>query len=62
MSYYAYTILECSNPELISSGSTFVNESYSKLLKIQNGKSHFITNKTTMEAEIFEFSKLHPER
>ena len=60
MSYYAYTILECSNPELISSGSTFVNESYSELLKIQNGKSHFITNKRTMEAEIYELSMKHP--
>jgi hypothetical protein len=61
MSYYAYTILECSNPELISSGSAFVNESYSKLLKIQNGKSHFITNKTTMDGEIFELSIKYPD-
>lgn len=33
MSYYSYTILECSNPELISSGSTFVQESLYSLRK-----------------------------
>ena len=60
MSYNAYTVLECTNPELISSGSTFVNESYSKLLKIENGKSHFITNKTTMIGEIYALSMKHP--
>jgi len=46
MSYYAYTMLECTNPDLISTGSTFVKESlYSLLVKIENGKSHFLTNK-----------------
>jgi len=62
MSYYSYTVLECTNPELISSGSTFVKEShYSLLLKIENGKSHFITSKNTMDGEIFDLSKNHPE-
>lgn len=61
MSYYSYTVLECTNPELISSGSTFVKESlYSLLLKIENGKSHFITNKNTMDGEIYELSVKHP--
>ena len=59
MSYYAYTILECTNPELISSGSTFVKESNSDLLKIQDCKSHFRTNDSTHN-EIIELSKLHP--
>jgi hypothetical protein len=62
MSYYSYTVLECTNPELISSGSTFVKESlYSSLVKIENGKSHFITNKNTMDGEIFELSLKHPK-
>jgi hypothetical protein len=62
MSYYSYTILECTNPDLISSGSTFVKESlYSLLVKIENGKSHFITNRNIMDGEIFELSKKHPE-
>jgi hypothetical protein len=61
MSYYAYTILECTNPKLISSGSTFVNESHSELLKIHDGKSHFSTWKNTMDDEIIELSKKHPE-
>ena len=62
MSYYAYTMLECTNPDLISTGSTFVKESlYSLLVKIENGKSHFLTNKNTMAGEIYKLSKLHPE-
>jgi hypothetical protein len=55
-------MLGCTNPDLISSGSTFVKESlYSLLVKIENGKSHFLTNKNTMAGEIFKLSKLHPE-
>jgi len=43
MSYYAYTMLECTNPDLISTGSTFVKESlYSLLVKIENGKISFL--------------------
>ena len=61
MSYWAYTVLECTNPELICSGSTFVNESHSELLKIHDGKSHFSTWKNTMDDEIIELSKKHPE-
>ena len=62
MSYYTYTILECTNPELISSGSTFVKESlYSLLVKIKNGQSHFITNKNSMDGEIIELSLKHPK-
>ena len=60
MSYYSYTVLECTDPELISSGSTFVKESNSKLLDIIKGKSHFLTRKGTMEGEIFELSMKHP--
>jgi hypothetical protein len=62
MSYYAYTVLECTNPELISSGSTYVKEShYSKLLKVEKGKSHFLTIRKTMHGEIFDLSIKHPE-
>jgi len=61
MSYHSYTILECTNPELISSGSTFVKESNSKLLKIENNKSHFVTWKSTMDNEIFRLSLIFPE-
>ena len=61
MSYHAYTILECTNPSLISSGSTFVKESNSKLLKIENNKSHFVTWKSTMNDEIYMLSLKFPE-
>jgi hypothetical protein len=61
MSYWAYTILESTNPELISSESTFVRESPSDLLKIQDGKSHFSTWENTMDDEIIELSKKYPE-
>jgi hypothetical protein len=61
MSYYSYTILECTNPDLISSGSTFVKESlYSFIVKIENGKSHFLTNCNTMDSEIAGLSMKHP--
>ena len=61
MSYHAYTILECTNPSLISSGSTFVKESNSVLLEIENNKSHFDTNRNSMEAEIFRLSIKYPK-
>lgn len=61
MSYYSYTKLECTNPELISSGSTFVKESNSMLLEINEGKSHFLTWKNTMQEEIIKLSLSHPE-
>src|ERR1035437_421164 len=59
MSYYSYTILESTNPELLSSGSTFVKESNSELLKIKEGKAHFLTWKDTMDDEIIKLSLKH---
>lgn len=59
MSYYSYTILESTNPELLSSGSTFVKESNSELLKIKEGKAHFLTWKATMDDEIIKLSLKH---
>jgi hypothetical protein len=59
MSYYSYTVLECTNPELLSSGSTFVKESNSELLKIKEGKAHFLTWKATMDDEIIKLSLKH---
>jgi hypothetical protein len=61
MAYWAYTVLESTNQELISPASTFVKGSNSELLKIEDGKSHFSTWKNTMDDEIIELSKLHPE-
>lgn len=61
MSYYSYTVLECTNPELVSSGSTFVKESNSKLLDNIKEKSHFLKRKGTMDGEIFELSLKYPE-
>lgn len=54
-------MLECTNPELISSGSTFVKESKSKLLDVSKGKSHFLTWKDTMDEEIIGLSLKFPE-
>lgn len=59
MSYYSYTILESINPELLSSGSTFVKESNSELLKIKESKAHFLTWKATMDDEIIKLSLKH---
>ncbi len=59
MSYYSNTILESTNPELLSSGSTFVKESNSELLKIKEGKAHFLTWKATMDDEIIKLSLKH---
>jgi hypothetical protein len=59
MSYYSYTILESTNPELLSSGSTFVKESNSELLKIKESKAHFLTWKATMDNEIIKLSLKH---
>ena len=61
MSRHTYTILECTNPSLISSGSSFVMESYSILIIIENNKSHFYTDRFTMEDEIFRLSIIYPE-
>ncbi len=61
MSIHAYTILECTNPSLISSGSSFVKESYSELLKTENNKSHFVTNRISMNNEIFRLSIIYPK-
>ena len=56
MSYYSYTVLKSTNPELISSASTFVKESNSKLLDIIKDKSHFLTRKDTMDDELIKLS------
>jgi len=61
MSYHSYTVLECINPELISSGSTFVKESKSELLDVIKGKSHFLTCTNTMDEEIISLSLKFPE-
>jgi hypothetical protein len=59
MNYYTYTILECGDPEIIASGSTFVKDSKSKLLEITKNKSHFLTYATSMNDEIIELSLKH---
>jgi hypothetical protein len=56
MSYWAYTVLESTNQELISPASTFVKGSNSELLKIEDGKSHFSTWKNTMDDELIQLS------
>lgn len=61
MTNYIYTIITCTNPELICSGSTFVQESASELLKINNGISHFITSNDTMDSELIRLSMKHPQ-
>ncbi len=61
MSQQSYTVLECTNPELISSGSTFVKDSDSDLLWIKNNKSHFFAWENNIENEIIELSLKFPE-
>jgi hypothetical protein len=61
MSYYSHTIIECSNPNLINSESTFVKETDSMFHETINGQSHFFTWRNTMDEEIVKLSKRHPE-
>ena len=57
----SYTILECSNPNLISTDSKFVKESVSQLVKIHNFQSHFFTKGNTMDKELVGLSTRYPD-
>ena len=61
MSHYSHTIIECTRPELIASGSTFVKESESMFHETIKSKSHFFTWRKTMDEEIASLSAGHPE-
>jgi hypothetical protein len=61
MSYYSHTILKCTKPDIIASGSTFVSETDSMFHETINGQSHFFTWRNTMDDEIVKLSTRHPE-
>ena len=61
MSYYSHTILKCTKPDIIASGSTFVSETESIFHETINGQSHFYTWRNTMDDEIVKLSTRHPE-
>jgi len=61
MHSHSYTVLACTNPELISSRSNFVKESVSQLLKTHNYQSHFFTNGNTMDEELVGLSARYPD-
>src|SRR5665648_1135367 len=61
MTSYLYTIITCTNPVLISSGSTFAQESSSELIKMNKGSSHFLTRNNTMYSELIRLSIKYPE-
>jgi len=61
MGYYVRTDLQCTNPELISSGSTFYNEWSHELMGIENGITSYYCRKQYLNEAVKELSKLHPE-
>lgn len=61
MGYYSITNLSCTNPKILSSGSTYNQNTNSEFLGIENGKSHYRTWKSNMHQEILELSELHPD-
>ena len=61
MSYCSYTAVECTNPELISSGSTLVKELKAELIDVSKGKSYFLSRLGTLDEEIISLSLKFPE-
>ena len=56
----SYTVLESTNPELISTGSTFANETTSEFVRFYNNQAHFLTKKNTMDVELLQLSRKYP--
>ena len=60
MGYYVRTDLKCTNPELISSGSTFNEEWSHELKEIKNGVTSYCCKKQYLNDAVKELSKSHP--
>ena len=60
MGYYVRTDLKCTNPELISTGSTFNQEWSHELQEIKNGITSYCSRKQYLNDAVKELSKLHP--
>lgn len=61
MGYYVSTALQCTNPELIASGSTFNVEWSNELMGIKNGITSYHCRKEFLNEAIKELSKMHPD-
>ena len=55
------TMVSSTNPELISSGSTFIQKNRNDLYKISYGKAYFRSFYGNLEAELIRLSINHPE-
>lgn len=62
MADWTRTNLSCTNPEIISSGSTFQKNTKSKLLGSNDNIFHYLTERDSMHEEIIELSKVHPNQ
>ncbi len=60
MGYYFRTNLSCTNPELIESGSTFNQKTYSEIIGTNGNEIHYINWKATMYDEVIELSIQNP--
>lgn len=61
MGNYIRTDLQCTNPELIASGSTFNHEWSYELMRIKNGITSYHCRKQYLNEAVKELSKLHPD-
>lgn len=61
MSDYTITILSCTNPELLASGSTFNQSTKSEIAKIKENEVHYHTFRNTMYDELLELSVKYPK-
>jgi len=62
MADWTRTNLSCTNPEIISSGSTFYKNTDSILLGSEDNVFHYLTDSSFMHEELIELSKIHPDQ
>lgn len=60
MGYYRATVLTCTNPDIIASGSTFFNEWKHAFWKIENGETYYVCRKEYFNDAVIILSKEHP--
>jgi hypothetical protein len=61
MGYYMQTNVSCTNPEILSSGSTFNQKWGNILMESKNGVAYYYCRKEYLNDAIVELSKQHPD-
>jgi hypothetical protein len=61
MGYSYRTNLRCTRPELIASGSTFAQSTYSEIIEKVEDEIHFITRAGDIHEDLKKLSKQHPD-